>query len=179
MKPTRPVRSCRRQHAAQILSFPISLGFTHSFHLSPPSCLSFHSAAPPLLSPSGQSLPPSSSPCLYFCPRLCICLCFYCGCSDSRSPPPNILSLAGSVFSADEPLVGSGLARRQTEVTLRWRMAALLPVTQSYSAELSCEGKTEGRKQELTKELTKSNVVRMAATIHLSSLGFLLGYRYS
>lgn len=91
--------------------FPISLCFLHCFHLSlsncrflsifqPPSFLIRYSCPPSLFLSIFVSILVSASVSL-------------CCCSEPHHPRPHLPSLAGSLFSADVPLVSSGLAGRQ------------------------------------------------------------------
>lgn len=113
-------------HTTEILFSHISLCFMHCFHLSVQLSLS----SPHPFSSTQLFIPPL----LYLYPRLWARLSVSLLLLLLWFPsPPRILSLACSVFSADAPLVSSGLAGRQQKWLWDWGMADLLSVTQSYS----------------------------------------------
>lgn len=92
----------------------------------------------------GPLLPPchSSSCTVFFSIRVFASLCFC-----SESPPPRFVSMAGSVFSADEPLVSSGLAGRQQKWLWDWGDGSLVVTdTELHWWAFNCKGQTEGRK---------------------------------
>lgn len=124
-------------HTAEILFSHISLCFMHCFRLSVQ--LSFSSPHP------FSSIQLFIPPLLYLHPRLWAWLSVSLLLLLWFPSPPRILSLACSVFSADVPLVSSGLAGRQQKWLWDWGMAALLSVTQSYSDEPSA---AKGRQRE-------------------------------
>lgn len=107
MKPTRPVH---HRHTPEILFSHLPPISCNAFiYLRPTeACLSFCRPSPFLFCTLAHPLY------LCFCPPLCVCL-FFCLCLSAAalSPPPHLPSLAGSLFSADVPLVSSGLAGRQ------------------------------------------------------------------
>ena len=90
-----------------------------------------------LSSPSPSSLPQLFM-LLFF--HLCICiilLLFWI-------PPPHFVSMAGSVFSADEPLVSSGLAGREQKWLWDWGNGSLVVTdTELLWWAFNCEGQTE------------------------------------
>lgn len=94
-----------------------------------------------LSSPSPTSLPQLFMHCLSFQPCVCIALLLF------WIPPPHFVSMAGSVFSADEPLVSSGLAGRQQKWLWDWGEGSLVVTdTELLWWAFNCEGQTEGGK---------------------------------
>ncbi len=119
MKPMRPVH---HHHTPEIFPSP---SVSCTAFISPCHFLSIFQPTSFLIR---YSCPPHFIP-LYLCfyPRLCVCLCLSAVALNPH-PPPHLPS-AGSLFSADVPLVSSGLAGRQQKWLWDWGMAALLSLT--------------------------------------------------
>lgn len=108
MKPTHPVH----HHTTETL-FPYLSLLCSAFVYSCPTVTFFTFFIPPpsfLVTVASISLYSSLS--LFLSSSLCLFGSFHC-CSEAKSPTPHLSSLAGSLISADVPLVSGGLAGRQ------------------------------------------------------------------
>lgn len=170
----------------------LSLHETHAFSSPPPHTRDS-------LFPASQFLAPLSSIsvqmwlCLYFiffsspkiflieqysCPPfffslcyLCFCpLLFVCMCLLQWIPTPCYFPfLAGSLFSADVPLVSSGLAGRQQKWLWDWGMAAVLSLTHRTTLNSlwphTCRAERRVRQQESNEMKTWQRATNLFAEI--------------
>lgn len=123
----------------------------HTTEIHPPHPTSLTLSSLPVHRSLSSPRPPSL-PQLFIATSLFLSVCICISMLLLWIPPPHFVSMADSVFSADVPLVSSGLAGRQQKWLWDWGDGSLVVTdTELLWWAFNCEGQTKGEKNKARK----------------------------
>lgn len=166
----KPTHSAHHHHTPEILSSPLP-SFLPRFHLFQCKCDSVYIFLFFLVPLKKFNWTIELSTLFFSLCYLCFCpLLFVCMCLLQWIPTPCYFPfLAGSLFSADVPLVSSGLAGRQQKWLWDWGMAAVLSLTHRTTLNSlwphTCRAERRVRQQESNEMKTWQRATNLFAEI--------------